>query len=86
MEVKNYVIQECFSMNLRWYRHIKNLTQEELAELTNLNPKYISDLERGKYCPSLGKLEALAHALGIEPYMLIKPDFVQEKSKNKVNS
>lgn len=86
MEVKDYIIQECFSMNLRWYRHIKNLTQEQLAELSNLNPKYISDLERGKYSPSLGKLEALARALEIEPYMLIKPNLVEENSKDKVKS
>ena len=85
MEVKDYIIQECFSMNLRWYRHIRNLTQEELAELSNLNAKYISDLERGKYCPSLAKLEALANALNIEAYKLIKTVPNEEKSKDKVN-
>lgn len=84
MEVKEYIIQECFSMNLRWYRHDRGLTQEEVAELSNLNAKYISDLERGKYCPSLSKLEALAVALNIEPYMLIKPLFIKENSKNRV--
>ena len=85
MEVKDYIIQECFSMNLRWYRHLRNFTQEELAELSNLNPKYISDLERGKYCPSLAKLDALAKALNIEAYQLIKSVSEEEKSKDKVN-
>lgn len=73
-EVNEYVIQECFSMNLRWYRYQKNYTQEKLAELSNLTAKYISDLERGKYSPSLAKIQDLAEALGIEPYKLIKPD------------
>ena len=73
MEVKQYLIQECFSINLRWYRYKKNYTQEQLAELSNSNAKYISDLERGKYCPSLNKLQEIADALDIEAYMLIKP-------------
>lgn len=83
-EVNEYIIQECFSMNLRWYRYKKHMTQEKLAELSNLNAKYISDLERGKYCPSLGKLEALAKALDIEPYKLIKSELLTEKDLIKV--
>lgn len=83
-DVKDYVIQECFSLNLRWYRYKKNYTQEKLAELSNLNPKYISDLERGKYCPSLSKLQALANALEIESYELIKPNYLVEKDDLKV--
>lgn len=85
-EVNDYIIQECFSMNLKWYRYKKHFTQEKLAELSNLNPKYISDLERGKYCPSLGKLQALAKALDIEPYELIKPNFLEEKDFFEVKS
>lgn len=83
-DVNEYVIQECFSINLRWYRYKKKLTQEQLAELSNLNAKYISDLERGKYCPSLGKLQAIAKALDIEPYKLIKSDDLIEKDLVKV--
>ncbi len=83
-DIKEYMVQECFSINLRWYRYQKNYTQEKLAELSNLNPKYISDLERGKYCPSLGKLEALAKALDIEPYELIKPELLDQKVLEKV--
>lgn len=84
MRVKEYVLKECFSMNLRWFRYKENLTQEKLAELSNLNPKYISDLERGKYSPSLAKIESLANALNIEPYELIKPIKDIENSKKRV--
>ncbi len=72
--VTHYVLKECFAINLRWYRFNKNYTQEKLAELSNLTPKYISDLERGKFSPSLTKIEALGIALDIEPYLLLKPD------------
>lgn len=67
-----YILKECFAINLKWYRFNKNYTQEYLAELSNLTAKYISDLERGKYSPSLSKIEALANALEIEPYLTIK--------------
>ena len=73
-----YVLKEYFAINLKWYRFEKNYTQEHLAELSNLTPKYISDLERGKFSPTLSKIEAIAHALNIEPYLLIKPDHVND--------
>lgn len=74
MEVVKFTLKECFAINLKWYRFSKNYTQERLAELSNLTPKYISDLERGKFSPSLTKIEAIGEALGIEPYLLLKPD------------
>lgn len=73
-----YILKECFAINLKWYRFNKNYTQEQLAELSNLTAKYISALERGKFSPSLSKIEAIANALGIEPYLLLKPDHLSE--------
>lgn len=78
-----YVLKECFAINLKWYRINKNYTQEQLAEFSGLTPKYISDLERGKFSPSLGKIESIAKALGIEPYSLLKSDHLNEKSNLK---
>lgn len=81
--VKDYVLQECFSINLKWYRYNKNYTQEALAELANTTAKYISDLERGKFSPSFNKLHDIAIALDIEPYILLKPDHLKDKIKSK---
>lgn len=75
---EKYVIKEYFAINLKWYRFNKNYTQEHLAELCDLSSKYISDLERGKFSPSFTKMEKIARALNIEPYMLIKPDHVND--------
>lgn len=85
--VTKYILKECFAINLKWYRFSKNYTQEHLAELSNLTPKYISDLERGKFSPSLTKIEALGNALGIEPYLLLKPDNYDkiEQLPNKID-
>ena len=81
--VREYILQEAFCINLKWYRFSKGLSQEKLAELSNTTPKYISDLERGKFCPSFSKLQEIATALNIEPFELLKPDHLDEKISSK---
>ena len=81
--VEEYIVQEVFCINLKWYRYSHGLTQEKLAELSNATPKYISDLERGKFCPSFSKLQDIAKALNIEPYELLKPDHMEDVIKSK---
>ena len=80
-----YILKECFAINLKWYRFNKNYTQEQLAELSNLTAKYISALERGKLSPSLSKIEAIANALEIEPYLLLKPDHLSTNDFNEIS-
>lgn len=77
--INEFIVQEIFCINLKWYRFSRGLSQERLAELSNTTPKYISDLERGKFCPSFTKLQEIAKALNIEPYELLKPDHVDDK-------
>lgn len=86
--VDYYEVKEYFAINLRWYRFNRGYTQEKLAELSNLTPKYISDLERGKFSPSLSKIGSIAKALGIQPYLLLKPDHIDDTRKlpNKIYS
>lgn len=76
-EKETYILREYFSINLKWYRFKNNYTQERLAELCNLTPKYISSLERGKFSPSLSKLQKIANALNIDAYELIKPTNIE---------
>lgn len=63
-----------FSNNLKYFRIKENLRQEDLAEKVDLTDKYISDLERAKFSPSLETIEKLAKALNISPDILIKED------------
>lgn len=86
--INYYEVKEYFAINLKWYRFNKGYTQEKLAELSNLTPKYISDLERGKFSPSLSKIDSIAKALEIEPYLLLKPDHINDIKKlpNRINS
>lgn len=63
-------IVNTFSNNLRKYRVNKGLSQEKLAELSELHRTYISDIECGKRSISLKNIEKIANALNIETYRL----------------
>lgn len=52
---------------LRTFRKNKHLTQEKIAELTDLSPQHISGIERGTAPLSLPALVRLCNALEITP-------------------
>jgi transcriptional regulator with XRE-family HTH domain len=66
--------RRAFGKAVRNYRLLRNLTQEELAEQTELDRKTISRLENGLYSASLDNIWAIAFALDITPEDLLKPD------------
>jgi len=51
--------------NVSELRNKKELTQEQLAERSGLDPSYISGIERGVRNPSFKSLVSLASGLGI---------------------
>jgi transcriptional regulator with XRE-family HTH domain len=59
-----------FAVNLRRARHAASISQEELAERTELHRTEISLLERGGREPRLGTMVKLATALGVTPEKL----------------
>ncbi len=78
-------IRDIFRQNLRYYRLKNKLTQEDLAVKSDLTDKYISDLERGIFSPSLEKLDMLAEALNIDTYLLLKDDNAHENIPNRLD-
>lgn len=64
---------------VRYYRNLKNLTQEQLAEIMEFNTKSISLLENGHNYIALNKVPKLCKALEIEPYQL----FIFDKRNSK---
>jgi transcriptional regulator with XRE-family HTH domain len=56
---------------IKQQRRLNQLSQRELARLTDLSDAYVSQLERGRHEPSLSVLRALAESLGIRPDQLI---------------
>lgn len=55
-----------FARNLKKIRQNKNLSQEELADLSNLHRTYISSVERGIKNISIDNIEKLAVALNVD--------------------
>ena len=63
-------LKDLLIFNIKYYRYANNFSQEKLAELSKLSPRYITDVERGLHCPTIPKLEMIAKSLNIEPYEL----------------
>ena len=63
-------LKELLIFNIKYYRYKKNLSQEKVAELSGLTPRYLTDVERGIHCPTILKIEKIASALDIKPYEL----------------
>jgi transcriptional regulator with XRE-family HTH domain len=57
---------DLFGQNVRKQRTDKGLSQEALADKADLDPTYISGIERGVRNPSLLSIVRIAKALGIE--------------------
>lgn len=61
-----------FGKVLREQRELKKLSQEKLAELSDLDRTYISLLERGLRQPTISTLFKIADALDVPPSELVK--------------
>lgn len=66
-------VVELLGANVRHYRKLKGMTQEQLALDTGMERSYVSDLERGTRNPSVRALGRLAEALAIAPHQLLVP-------------
>ena len=63
--------------NLKKYRIIKNLTQEDLANYLNITPQSVSKWERGETYPDITFLPALANIFETSIDLLIGMDVVR---------
>ena len=63
-------IKKLLGKRIREVRILKNLTQEDLSELTDIGASSISKIESGHFHPTDENLEKIAKALKIEPYKL----------------
>lgn len=69
------LIQDC--------RKLKRLKQSEVARLTGLSRNYLSDIENGRYMPSVETISKLATCLELDLNML-KMTEIQYKESGKV--
>lgn len=68
--------------NIKKYRLMKNLTQKELAENSNVTRESIGNYERGDRTPPADILNDIAAALGVTVNDLIKDDTIDITNKN----
>lgn len=58
--------------NIKKYREIKSITQQELADICGLHRNYISSVERGRRNISLLSLQKIASGLNIDILKLLQ--------------
>ena len=63
-----------FAKNLKFFRQLKKISQEELADIAELHRTYVSSVERGERNISVDNMEKLAQALGVDIRDLLSPD------------
>lgn len=72
----SYNQQRVFGRNLRYYRILQGLTQEQFGDIVDVDPHRVSDYECGRTLPRPGRVALFAKVLGIAPGML----FISKKN------
>lgn len=67
---KTYDIKKKLGERIKFLRHNKKFTQESFAEKINIEPQSLSNIERGKFAPSIETVQKIASVLEIQPYEL----------------
>lgn len=80
-------IKKALGKKIKQIRKSKNLTQESLAELIGLEVPSLSNIETGKFAPSIDTLQKLCDVLGVEPWEFYYFNEVsEEKMVSEINS
>ena len=74
-------LQRQLGSRIRFLREASKLTQEKLAERTNLSVTFIGTAERGKNIPSIKTCQRIAKVLGVPLYELFKFEEQTEQEK-----
>ncbi len=73
---------------IQYYRKIKEITQEQLAEIIGIDTISVSKIETGKNYPTAENLEKISLALNVELYELFVNDNIKtnEELINEIQS
>jgi DNA-binding XRE family transcriptional regulator len=74
MRVPDKDLRRKFGKRVRYLRRDRDMTQEQLAELTDLSVNSISQIETGQSSPSLETIVKIAKALEVDVGELFKFD------------
>ncbi len=74
MDDQKREITEAVATRIKYFRKLKDMSQEDLALRANINPAYFGQVERGLKCPTIDTLYKIAKALEISPSELLRSD------------
>ena len=83
-EFRTYESLQLIIKNVNFFRSIKNISQEKLAEDSGLSRNFLSKLESGCSNISITNLEKLAKGLGIRTIALLADDNEMRQLKIKL--
>lgn len=63
-------IRQTFIENLKYYRKLRGITQEQLAEILDMSTSYIGAIEACSRFPSPETIDKIADALSLRPSVL----------------
>ena len=66
-------IREVLARNLKRYRTLRGLSQEELAHRADLDRTYVSSLERLQYGATIDVVDRIATVLEVPAFELLRP-------------
>lgn len=71
---------------IRYYRHLQNMSQETLALSAGITPAFVGHIERGLKSPTVNTLEKISTALGISLMELFTPVTTESTPPSKIRS
>lgn len=73
-------------LNIKHYRTLRKISQQELAEKSGFSTSFIADVELGRRLPSLKSLVKISDALSVETYLLLVNPETNENESVKLFS
>ena len=64
-------LRQIFKENVKYYRQHFKLSQEKLAELSNLSTNYIGEIERSNRKVTIDTIERISKGLGVDASLLL---------------
>lgn len=78
-------VKEILARNIRLERARQNISQEDLADLADIDRTYVSGIERGVRNPTIVIVAKCAKALGVTTSTLLNADFQKPKQQCSIS-
>lgn len=76
------ILKKKFGKKIKYYRELNGLTQEQLAELIDINCRSLSFIERGVNFVKADTIEKICAALNVSPKQLFDFDYSLKPAKD----